>query len=536
MMTRSGCNAVRSPVAILTLLLVSVVWSAPQAAQADSVIWTQTVNDLGGIGGVPAVGDIDGDGQQEIVVAFGGSPANSPPIASANAVTIYAWHHDGTPVAGWPVGIQYYRGATVSPISLGELDGRPGLEVVFTVYLSTSYLPSVDVKVYRGDGTLYRSLSAGIGVPGPQTFGYVKPDMPLVIADLDGDGRNEVIAVGDVSIFTWRADGTRMPGWPIPLNQNLRVAAPLAVADLDLDRRQEVIAISRPSTRVSQLHVFQSDGSPALSWRTTFITDQPTPAPVVGNVRGSPTVTIMTSDLRSLYISESVYRLSVLRSLRAAPRREVTRFQNVVFKSDSVLTPVLGDVDQDGVLDVISSGLVHSFAISRPFEGLGVLGFTTPYPNVGSLQAIAEITTSPLVVRTADEARHVIAAATDGRVYHWVISRGGTGGQWIQAPLSGLPVDLQVNDPNSPTVADMDGDGDLELLVIGRNVLTPTGIDTNQGVVALIDLGVTGTPEWATLQGNAQRTGTHQPTGTTPPSLPSAPTDFSYQGASPRAP
>ena len=62
----------------------------------------------------PALGDLDGDGHLEVVVG-------------SDDGKVYAWHHDGTPVAGWP---QTTGDVVDSSPALGDLDGDGHLEVV----------------------------------------------------------------------------------------------------------------------------------------------------------------------------------------------------------------------------------------------------------------------------------------------------------------------------------------------------------------------------------------------------------------------
>ena len=110
----------------------------------------------------PAVGDLDGDGTMEIVVGSNGFHPSGLypdlfvfeadgtarpgwPRISANYISdpptladidgdgtleiltgeedwqVHAYHHDGTPVAGWPVRVDH--GQNVSGISVGDLDG-----------------------------------------------------------------------------------------------------------------------------------------------------------------------------------------------------------------------------------------------------------------------------------------------------------------------------------------------------------------------------------------------------------------------------
>lgn len=88
--------------------------------QVDEVIWSS-----------PALGDLNDDGWLEIVVGTGGcyenpacaSGGRTHPVTDA----LYAWDHNGNLLPGWPVSLSEF--AVGSP-ALGDLDGDGDLEVV----------------------------------------------------------------------------------------------------------------------------------------------------------------------------------------------------------------------------------------------------------------------------------------------------------------------------------------------------------------------------------------------------------------------
>ena len=125
----------------------------------------------------PALGDIDGDGDIEIVV---GSYDNK----------VYAWHHDGTSVTGWP---KITDDWVFSSPALGDIDGDGDIEIV---------VGSDDYKVYawHHDGT---SVTGWPKITG----GYVSSSPAL--GDIDGDGDIEVVVgSSDYKVYAWDCSGT----------------------------------------------------------------------------------------------------------------------------------------------------------------------------------------------------------------------------------------------------------------------------------------------------------------------------------------
>lgn len=137
----------------------------------------RTVLLRGGVGELPsaALADLDGDRVLDVVVQTDGA--------------LEVRRGDGTSVTGFPV--TYGRGLAEewalnsSPV-VGDLDGDGRPEIAFTSY--SWYDTKVSsVYVYRSDGTPHPRFPKPLGAG---------PNSTPAIADLDRDGRNELVAVG----------------------------------------------------------------------------------------------------------------------------------------------------------------------------------------------------------------------------------------------------------------------------------------------------------------------------------------------------
>jgi len=172
----------------------------------------------------PAVGDINRDGQNEIVVGlmFAGS---APDYRYGG---LYAFDRSGNVLPGWPVekGWNFWS----SP-SLGDLDGDGDLEIAASRLGFVTY-------VFHPDG----SLAAGW----PQYTGW-NDYYSTIMADVDGDGALDVLTTaGSVSagggVYAWGYDGTPITGFPKLTEMDAQ--APVTVVDIDQDGQVELIASS----------------------------------------------------------------------------------------------------------------------------------------------------------------------------------------------------------------------------------------------------------------------------------------------------
>jgi fibronectin type 3 domain-containing protein len=172
----------------------------------------------------PAVGDIDGDGYDEVVVGVG-SPEGWD---SKGGTEVFS--HQGEREVGWPKDTD--KNMMSSP-ALGDLDGDQIDDVVICceqkgvcAYLSSS--PDWSAKVYVGGSNLW-----SLATP--------------VIADLENDDNPEVLTMNDMGdIYAWRNNGESVisgsNGFFAKIASGTGSGFPcLAVADLDGDGYNEVI-------------------------------------------------------------------------------------------------------------------------------------------------------------------------------------------------------------------------------------------------------------------------------------------------------
>ncbi|HLE97422.1 MAG TPA: S8 family serine peptidase, partial [Candidatus Thermoplasmatota archaeon] len=221
---------------------------------------------LSGFEAAPTLADLDGDGDLEIV-------------AAAMDRHVYAWHHDATPVAGFPVhladatkvevdpvthrvtprpGVGTYRGSQiVSTTAVGDLDGDGDLEIVVgsnehypepvavSAVSVTSTATALTGLLDTGNGRLYAlhadgSAVAGFPVPVPDLAAELLPYVgegvtgSPALADLDGDGADEIVVFATAGpVMVYRGDGSGFygdgpDGLPLPLS--MEAVGPLSGA------------------------------------------------------------------------------------------------------------------------------------------------------------------------------------------------------------------------------------------------------------------------------------------------------------------
>ncbi|MBN1975835.1 MAG: VCBS repeat-containing protein, partial [Anaerolineae bacterium] len=268
----------------------------------------------GPVQAAPMVGDIDGDGDLEIVAATGEG-------------RVYAWEADGTPVAGWP---RSESGRRLEP-ALSDLDGDGDLEIVAGADDGT-------VQAWHHDGT------AASGWPvNTSSFGWTSAP---VIGDIDGDGDPEVVCASETGrVFAWHHDGGRVSGWPRSTKWGWYANAPV-LGDLDGNGNLEIVYIS------DRIYAWRSDGTSLSGWPVGFKPfEQPWAthsdySAVLGDIDGDGDTEVIAGPDREGFVQAFHHNGATVSGWpRYAPQRA---FQN------EHTSPVLADVDRDGDVEVIA--------------------------------------------------------------------------------------------------------------------------------------------------------------------------------------
>jgi subtilisin family serine protease len=416
--------------------------------------------------------DLERDGRSEVLIADGGA--------------VHAFRHDGSEPPGWPVHLPDGLRTTRSPAS-ADLDGDGAVELVVTTHqgkvlvyghdgvlrtkvagtfgahaalgdVSGDALPEIvvsgaagavaGVAVLDGDGNL---LANGCLLPGR----YGNPSIPgsPALADLDSDGKLDIVVaqrLGLVEVTACRGDGTAL--WPetvvvdvAPAHDFMVVDVPPVVGDLDGDGRLEVVAGSGEC----EIAVIDARGARWPGWPA----EQRWPgAPrhcghlAVADVDGEPGHEIVQA-------AQIWYHDAILSVVDAAGRALPGWPVAYGGESSSAGGPAVVDVDADGSPEILLGGA---------------------FATVGDKYALS-------------------AYHADG------------------SPVAGFPrktLGQQANWwGNTPTVADLDADGLLELLFTARVVTA----QKDEALLLLWDLDTAPRPragDWPAFRRDAAHTGT----------------------------
>ena len=304
-----------------------------------------------GLWSTPALGDLDGDGDLEVVV-------------EGFDRRIHAWHHNGTYVESWPIwryGPDHdnlLRGGWSSP-ALGDIDGDGLPEVVVGTdsppwdgHSAPDYTKST-VWAINGDST---------NVTGwPVTTDQIIHSSPA-LGDIDGDRQLEVVVgtgtgiagTGGYKVYAWHGNGTLVGGWPVSTEGN--TPAPPALGDLDGDGDLEVIigcgaegdAYPPPC---SKLYAWHGNGANVDGFPMTPDNNTGWPA----NPNGLPYTPILANydglGLKILIVNRWSWGISTVGSGGSKLNNPSLVTQNPLSSS-----PVVDDVDNDSKLEIIIGG------------------------------------------------------------------------------------------------------------------------------------------------------------------------------------
>ncbi len=478
---------------------------------------------------VPTVADIGGDGNKELIMGLQNG-------------TLYAFRKDGTNYPGFPF-IARAGDHFIREVNVADLNNDGKKEIVATALTYGGY----KIYIVRSDGTAYPGWSQPVLNGSP-----ISDDTTPTIADLNGDGTKEIVAVEvirsvtstTVRLHAFRLNGSELSGFPVsytlpamgtqsgqlpPANYGA-----LSIADLNGDGKPEIAwGFS------NRLYVFDNAGN-ILPGFPFIAPNYPNGGPVIfesapasGDVYGNGKLELFAvgnSGIACLLYGWNMDG-SVLPGFPAGGSGSPAYFELDYTSGNSRMnTPSLADVNHDGK-DEIAIGTDHAMILDSTGTPLQV---TNSFYTYGKIPMY----TGQLVFSDVDGdgSLEFAGGAIDTLVvYKYAPQSDGTTytAYWQRS----LP-DAYILTP--PVIADLDGSGKMDIAVV--NIPYSNSGTTTTLTVSLYEIPTSNTPkfEWPMFSHDPARSGnldliTTLPTPTATPTATPTPTPTATPTPTPTA-
>jgi hypothetical protein len=306
-----------------------------------------------------------------------------------------------------------------------------------------------------------------------------------VYADLDGDGKPEIVTAGsDGGVWVWKQNGTLLPGWPKFVDVSAIYGSP-AVGDVDGDGFPDVVVAHSFPALVGAWHangqivmgfpksIGDGSGNDSIRGGVTLANLDADAALEILATTINGTVSVIKGQNAAylapwpLTLESNLQTTAVVGDVTGDGQVEVIirGYNNLyVFRPDGALLPGfpraleightppgLGDVNHDGKFDMVTTGDAT----------VGIGGVVTAIDGTGNqiLRTQLPVRLGTLAVALGDPLRdgslQIFAGQETGQVY-------GFSSQGVVLP--GWPVTTGANVSGAPIIVDIDGDGQAEIV------------------------------------------------------------------------